>query len=69
MADWLIASLLLQVPFKIEFLTKEVVVSELEVFVNGPSGPVRIDLDISPRGGKGLFVPDEVGIYEVRECQ
>lgn len=43
--------------------------SELEVFVNGPSGPVRIDLDISPRGGKGLFVPDEVGIYEVRECQ
>ncbi|KAK3870873.1 hypothetical protein Pcinc_023943 [Petrolisthes cinctipes] len=53
------------VPFKIEFLTKEVVVSELEVFVNGPSGPVRIDLDISPRGGKGLFVPEEVGIYEV----
>lgn len=58
-------SLSLQVPFKIEFLTKEVVLSEIEVQVNGPSGPVRVDLELSPRGGKGLFIPDEVGIYEV----
>ncbi|XP_045132539.1 filamin-B-like isoform X2 [Portunus trituberculatus] len=54
------------VPFKIEFMTDEVVVSELVVEVNGPSGPVRVDLDISPRGGKGIFVPDQVGIYELR---
>lgn len=40
--------------------------SEIEVEVNGPSGPVRVDLDISPRGGKGLFIPDQVGYYEVR---
>lgn len=55
----------LQVPFKIEFMSNEVVVSELVVEVNGPSGPVRVDLDISPRGGKGVFVPEQVGIYEV----
>uniref|UniRef100_A0A0P4WG12 Calponin-homology (CH) domain-containing protein n=1 Tax=Scylla olivacea TaxID=85551 RepID=A0A0P4WG12_SCYOL len=54
------------VPFKIEFMSKEVVVSELVVEVNGPSGPVRVDLDISPRGGKGVFVPEQVGIYELR---
>nr|XP_045601850.1 filamin-A-like isoform X1 [Procambarus clarkii] len=54
------------VPFKIDFLTNEVVVSEIEVLVNGPSGPVRVDLDLSPRGGKGIFIPEEVGIYELR---
>ncbi|XP_042865445.1 filamin-A-like isoform X5 [Penaeus japonicus] len=53
------------VPFKIDFLTKEVVLSEIKVQVQGPSGPVRVDLDLSPRGGKGVFVPDEVGIYEL----
>ncbi|KAG0699149.1 Filamin-B [Chionoecetes opilio] len=56
----------LYVSFKIEFLTKEVVLSELEVEVIGPSGPVRVDLDISPRGGKGLFIPDQVGLYELK---
>ncbi|XP_037777486.1 filamin-A-like [Penaeus monodon] len=53
------------VPFKIDFLTKEVVLSEIKVQVQGPTGPVRVDLDLSPRGGKGVFVPDEVGIYEL----
>lgn len=52
-------------PFKIDFLTKEVVLSEIKVQVHGPTGPVRVDFDLSPRGGKGVFVPDEVGIYEV----
>ena len=54
-------------PFKIEFMTNEVVYSELVVEVNGPSGPVRVDLDISPRGGKGLFIPEQVGLYEVSQ--
>ncbi|XP_069981038.1 gelation factor-like [Penaeus vannamei] len=53
------------VPFKIDFLTKEVVLSEIKVQVHGPTGPVRVDFDLSPRGGKGVFVPDEVGIYEL----
>ncbi|KAK7078292.1 hypothetical protein SK128_011992, partial [Halocaridina rubra] len=54
-----------KVPFEIEFLTKEVVLSEIKVEVRGPSGPVRVDLDLGPRGGKGVFIPDEVGIYEL----
>ncbi|XP_066943284.1 filamin-A isoform X1 [Macrobrachium rosenbergii] len=53
------------VPFEIEFLTKEVVLSEIRVEVRGPSGPVRVDLDLGPRGGKGVFIPDQVGIYEL----
>ncbi|ROT72280.1 hypothetical protein C7M84_009352 [Penaeus vannamei] len=56
---------LYRVPFKIDFLTKEVVLSEIKVQVHGPTGPVRVDFDLSPRGGKGVFVPDEVGIYEL----
>ena len=50
-----------------DFLSKEVNVSEVKVQVSGPSGPVKVDLDLGPRGGKGVFVPTQVGFYEVRE--
>ncbi|XP_076033174.1 filamin-A-like isoform X3 [Oratosquilla oratoria] len=53
------------VPFRIDFLTKDVVLSEVTVQVTGPSGPVRVDLDLGPRGGSGVFVPEEVGMYEL----
>ncbi|XP_068231445.1 filamin-A isoform X3 [Palaemon carinicauda] len=53
------------VPFEIEFLSKEVVLSEIRVEVRGPSGPCRVDLDLGPRGGNGVFIPDQVGIYEL----
>ena len=33
--------------------------------VIGPSGPVYLDFDVGPEGGRGVFQPDEIGMHEL----
>ena len=33
--------------------------------VIGPSGPVYLDFDLGPDGGRGYFQPDEIGMHEL----
>ena len=33
--------------------------------VIGPSGPVYLDFDLGPEGGRGYFQPDEIGMHEL----
>ena len=33
--------------------------------VIGPSGPVYLDFDVGPEGGRGYFQPDEIGMHEL----
>ena len=33
--------------------------------VIGPSGPVYLNFDLGPDGGRGFFQPDEIGMHEL----
>lgn len=53
------------VPFRLDYVSNEVVRSEVRVQVSGPQGPIRNELNFGPRGAKGEFTPTQVGFYEI----
>ena len=54
-----------QVPFKLEYLSGDVDPKEVTAEVIGPSGKVECRLQLSNNGGKGSFIPTEIGMHKV----
>ncbi|XP_049948482.1 filamin-A [Schistocerca serialis cubense] len=51
--------------FKLDFLSTDVNPKEVTAEVLGPSGKVECRLTLNPNGGKGTFVPTEVGMHKL----
>ena len=54
-----------QCNFNIDILDKEVDMDAINAEVIGPTGPVYLNFDLGPNGGRGSFQPDEMGMHEV----
>ena len=52
-------------PFKLDYLSGDVDPKEVMAEVIGPSGKVECRLQLSNNGGKGSFIPTEVGMHKV----
>ena len=55
----------LQCNFNIDILDKEVDMDAINAEVIGPSGPVYLNFDLGPNGGRAFFQPDEIGMHEL----
>ena len=54
-----------QCNFNIDILDNEVNMDAISAEVIGPSGPVFLNFDIGPQGGRGFFQTDEMGMHEL----
>lgn len=56
---------MMQAHFKLEYLPGDVDAKEVMAEVIGPSGKVECRLQLSNNGGRGSFIPTEVGMHKV----
>ncbi|XP_059081072.1 uncharacterized protein LOC131878933 [Tigriopus californicus] len=54
-----------EVHFKLDVLDKDFHQESITAEVIGPSGPIYMDFDMDPSGGRGFFKPDEMGMHEL----
>jgi filamin len=57
----------IQVHFKLEYLPGDVDTKEVTAEVIGPSEKVECRLQLSNNGGRGSFIPTEIGMHKVLE--
>jgi filamin len=54
-----------QAHFKLEYLSSDVNPKEVTAEVIGPSGNVECRLQLGNNGGRGSFIPIEIGMHKV----